>query len=54
MKALNAALGVVLAATIGAHVLLNPARDVPNRDYLPEMHLRNARGFACFEASSLV
>jgi alkylation response protein AidB-like acyl-CoA dehydrogenase len=24
------------------------------RDYLPEMHLRNARGFACFEALSLV
>jgi len=24
------------------------------RDYLPELHLRNARGFACFEALSLV
>ena len=24
------------------------------RDYLPEMHLRNARGFAAFEALSLV
>ena len=24
------------------------------RDYLPEMHLRNARGFACFEALSLL
>ncbi len=24
------------------------------RDYLPEMHLRNARGFACFEALALV
>jgi alkylation response protein AidB-like acyl-CoA dehydrogenase len=24
------------------------------REYLPEMHLRNARGFACFEALSLV
>ena len=24
------------------------------RDYLPEMHLRNARGFACFEALTLV
>jgi alkylation response protein AidB-like acyl-CoA dehydrogenase len=24
------------------------------RDYLPEMHLRNARGFSCFEALSLV
>jgi alkylation response protein AidB-like acyl-CoA dehydrogenase len=24
------------------------------RDYLPEMHLRNARGFACFEALCLV
>jgi acyl-CoA dehydrogenase len=24
------------------------------RDYLPEMHLRNARGFACFEAMTLV
>jgi alkylation response protein AidB-like acyl-CoA dehydrogenase len=24
------------------------------RDYLPEMHLRNARGFACFESLSLV
>jgi acyl-CoA dehydrogenase len=24
------------------------------RDYLPEMHLRNASGFACFEALSLV
>lgn len=24
------------------------------RDYLPELHLRNARGFACFEALALV
>jgi alkylation response protein AidB-like acyl-CoA dehydrogenase len=24
------------------------------RDYLPEMHLRNARGFASFEALALV
>ena len=24
------------------------------RDYLPEMHLRNARGFSCFEALALV
>jgi len=24
------------------------------RDYLPELHLRNARGFACFEALSLI
>jgi alkylation response protein AidB-like acyl-CoA dehydrogenase len=24
------------------------------RDYLPEMHLRNARGFAAFEALSLL
>ena len=24
------------------------------RDYLPEMHLRNARGFACFEGMALV
>jgi acyl-CoA dehydrogenase len=24
------------------------------RDYLPEMHLRNARGFACLEATALV
>jgi alkylation response protein AidB-like acyl-CoA dehydrogenase len=24
------------------------------RDYLPELHLRNARGFACFEALTLV
>ena len=24
------------------------------RDYLPEMHLRNARGFALFEALALV
>ncbi len=24
------------------------------REYLPEMHLRNARGFACFEALTLV
>ena len=24
------------------------------REYLPEMLLRNARGFACFEALSLV
>ncbi|HEY5656215.1 MAG TPA: acyl-CoA dehydrogenase family protein, partial [Myxococcota bacterium] len=24
------------------------------RDYLPEMHLRNARGFSCFEALTLV
>jgi alkylation response protein AidB-like acyl-CoA dehydrogenase len=24
------------------------------RDYLPEMHLRNARGFSCFEALCLV
>ena len=24
------------------------------RDYLPELHLRNARGFACFEAMALV
>jgi alkylation response protein AidB-like acyl-CoA dehydrogenase len=24
------------------------------RDYLPEMHLRNARGFNCFEALTLV
>jgi alkylation response protein AidB-like acyl-CoA dehydrogenase len=24
------------------------------REYLPEMHLRNARGFSCFEALALV
>jgi alkylation response protein AidB-like acyl-CoA dehydrogenase len=24
------------------------------REYLPEMHLRDARGFACFEALALV
>jgi len=28
--------------------------DVAVRDYLPELHLRNARGFAAFEALTLV
>ncbi len=43
---------VSLAVTDGAVQVLGGHGYI--RDYLPEMHLRNARGFACFEALTLV
>ena len=43
---------VVLEVTDGAVQVLGGHGYI--RDYLPEMHLRNARGFSCFEALTLV
>jgi len=42
---------VVLEVTDGAVQVLGGHGYI--RDYLPELHLRNARGFACFEALTL-
>lgn len=52
LLAMRQAARVALEVTDGAVQVLGGYGYI--RDYLPEMHLRNARGFACFEALTLV
>lgn len=51
MKSVNVALLVILAAGVGANVLVNRDVAVPSRDYLPEMMYSSAaESFAAVEA----